>query len=60
MSADATVSEEVADSIGLVTGHAYAVLNVVETKTGIRLLQLKNPWASKVSWSISFRQCMVC
>ena len=45
-----------ADAIGLVTGHAYAVLSVVQCSTttqdgenNIRLLQLKNPWAHK-SW----------
>jgi calpain-7 len=36
-----------ADAIGLVTGHAYAVLSVVETKSGTRVLQLKNPWGRK-------------
>ena len=33
--------------MGLFTGHAYAVLGVVKTSNGTRLLQLKNPWASK-------------
>lgn len=35
--------EEVVET-GLVTGHAYAVLNVVQTKSGLRLLLLRNPW----------------
>lgn len=35
------------DAIGIVTGHAYAVLSVIETKNGTRLLQLKNPWAHR-------------
>ena len=43
------LTEEHAESLGLVTGHAYAVLDVIQTKDGTRLLQLKNPWASKVS-----------
>ena len=58
------MSEEQAEQIGLVTGHAYAVLAVVQTKNGTRLLQLKNPWAhqswkgrfssvDKESWSVS-------
>ncbi|KAF0685589.1 Aste57867_22557 [Aphanomyces stellatus] len=33
--------------VGLVPSHAYAVLNVVETSTNIRLLQVKNPWNRK-------------
>jgi calpain-7 len=56
------MTESQADAVGLVTGHAYAVLSVVETKSGTRLLQLKNPWGRKgftgryssgdsVSWS---------
>lgn len=53
MSSDADVTDEEADRMGLVTGHAYAVLNVVQTRSGTRLLMLKNPWCSKVSpyWS---------
>jgi calpain-7 len=42
------ITEEQAEVLGLVTGHAYAVLDVIQTKDGTRLLQLKNPWASKV------------
>jgi calpain-7 len=34
-----------ASEVGLVSAHAYAVLSVVQTTGGIRLLQLKNPWA---------------
>lgn len=47
------VSQETADKVGLITGHAYAVLSVVKTKDGTRLLQMKNPWAHK-SWSGRF------
>lgn len=47
VSTTSEMTESQADSIGLVTGHAYAVLSVVETKSGTRLLQLKNPWGRK-------------
>jgi calpain-7 len=43
------ISDEEAESLGLVTGHAYAVLDVVQTTSGVKLLQLKNPWQRK-SW----------
>ena len=42
------LSDEDADNVGLFTAHAYAVLDVVQTSNGTKLLQLKNPWASKV------------
>lgn len=47
------ISKEEAEQVGLVTGHAYAVLEVVQTKNGTRLLQMKNPWASK-GWKGKF------
>jgi calpain-7 len=47
------LTEMEADTIGLVTGHAYAVLAVIQTKNGTRLLQLKNPWAHQ-SWNGRF------
>jgi calpain-7 len=47
VSTTSEMTESQADAIGLVTGHAYAVLSVVETKNGTRLLQLKNPWGRK-------------
>mmetsp|Transcript_1304 Transcript_1304/g.3271 ORF Transcript_1304/g.3271 Transcript_1304/m.3271 type:complete len:746 (+) Transcript_1304:263-2500(+) len=47
------LTEEQAERVGLFTGHAYAVLGVVETSNGMRLLQLKNPWASK-GWNGRF------
>lgn len=44
------LSASQAQSLGLVTGHAYAVLEVFQSRDGTRLLQMKNPWASK-SWT---------
>jgi calpain-7 len=41
------MTEEKAKSLGLVTGHAYAVLDVFQSKIGIKMLRLKNPWACK-------------
>jgi calpain-7 len=41
------LAEDRAEELGLVTGHAYSVLDVIQTRGGIRLLQLKNPWAHK-------------
>jgi calpain-7 len=49
---DSNLPKESADEIGLVTKHAYAVLSVFKTRKGIRLLQLKNPWAQKVCFSL--------
>jgi len=43
------ITKEQADAFALVTGHAYAVLSVVQTQSGTRLLQLKNPWGH-MSW----------
>ncbi len=40
--------EEEAERKGLFTRHAYAVLKIVQLSNGTKLLQLKNPWASKV------------
>ena len=36
------------DSKGLFTGHAYAVLKICQASNGTKMLQLKNPWATKV------------
>ena len=41
------LTEEAAEFLGLVTGHAYAVLNVFESQNGIKLLKLKNPWSCR-------------
>ena len=47
VSSHLNLSEDDAERLGLITGHAYAVLNVIETQSGQRLLLLKNPWANK-------------
>ncbi|KAL3810611.1 hypothetical protein ACHAXA_010569 [Cyclostephanos tholiformis] len=43
------LKEEVATEMGLSTGHAYAVLRIFQSSNGTKLLQLKNPWASKIT-----------
>ena len=47
------VSESEAEKVGLVTGHAYAVLAAHRTQNGTRLLRLKNPWAHS-GWNGKF------
>eukprot|EP00750_Incisomonas_marina_P001804 INCI11673.1.p1 GENE.INCI11673.1~~INCI11673.1.p1 ORF type:complete len:668 (-),score=115.51 INCI11673.1:621-2456(-) len=42
------LTKEQEERYGLVSGHAYAVLRVVEVD-GLRLLQVKNPWC-RVRW----------
>lgn len=37
------------EQAGLISGHAYSILCIVETTTGERLLNLRNPWGSFVS-----------
>lgn len=51
VSSSPEVTKERAEAVGLVTAHAYAVLRVLETRNGTRLLQLKNPWARKVRFN---------
>jgi calpain-7 len=43
------LSNELADKLGLVPSHAYAILRV-ENVGKLRLMQLKNPWAHR-SWN---------
>ena len=47
------ISETEAEKVGLVTGHAYAVLDAIRTQNGLRLLRLKNPWAHS-GWNGKF------
>jgi len=54
------LTEEQAAQLGLFTDHAYAVLGVVETSNGLRLLQLKNPWASKVCMFAGLLDSSIC
>lgn len=49
VSTQSDLDDGTAEEVGLVKGHAYAVLAVSQTRNGTRLLQLKNPWAHK-SW----------
>lgn len=53
VSTSSDISDQDADSVGLVTGHAYAVLSAIKTGNGTRLLQLKNPWAHQ-GWKGKF------
>jgi len=46
------LTESQEEQYGLVSGHAYAVLRVVEID-GLRLLQVKNPWC-RVRWKGRF------
>jgi hypothetical protein len=39
-----TISDRKATSLGLVPGHAYSIIRVVEPSPGVRLVQLRNPW----------------
>jgi len=47
VSSSPDISSEETERLGIVTAHAYAVLAVLKTRSGLRLLQLKNPWAEK-------------
>lgn len=47
------LSDKQETELGLVKMHAYAVLDVFESKTGHRLLKVKNPWR-KVVWRGKF------
>lgn len=62
MATSKELTDEQASSVGLYTSHAYAVLRIIQTSNGTRLLQLKNPWGrsgwngqysaqDKISWS---------
>lgn len=31
---------------GIVPGHAYSILKIKETKSGLRLLNIRNPWGA--------------
>lgn len=53
VSTERTPLNEELQSTGLVSGHAYAVLSVIQTRNGTRLLQLKNPWAHQ-GWNGRF------
>jgi hypothetical protein len=36
--------DEDPSNLGLITGHAYSILKMVQTKCGKRLVQIRNPW----------------
>lgn len=39
---------------GLVEGHAYSLIRVVEDGSGSRLVQLRNPWGPSIEWNGKF------
>lgn len=39
--------ENICADTGLVTGHAYTITKVIETSSGFRLIQCRNPWGAK-------------
>ena len=45
--------------VGLVTGHAYAVLRAIEPKPGLRLVQVQNPWGS-TEWNGKYSDKCPC
>jgi len=43
---------------GIISGHAYGILDVKQVSTGDRLVQIRNPWGSgewKGRWSDNSR-----
>mmetsp|Transcript_12866 Transcript_12866/g.25889 ORF Transcript_12866/g.25889 Transcript_12866/m.25889 type:complete len:892 (+) Transcript_12866:113-2788(+) len=53
MATSKDLTEEQASSVGLHTDHAYAVLKIMKSSNGTRLLQLKNPWA-RSGWNKTY------
>ncbi|KAJ3264251.1 calpain 7 [Chytriomyces hyalinus] len=62
------MSDEAAEALGLVSSHAYAVLDL-QLVAGIRMLQLKNPWNhrrwngkyshnDRVNWTREFKNAL--
>ena len=46
------------DSKGLFTGHAYAVVQIFQASNGMKMLQLKNPWAYSLE-SACYRKSII-
>ncbi|CAG2253619.1 CAPN15 [Mytilus edulis] len=42
-------TQDYCKSLGLITGHAYSLLDVYDMDTGEKLLKIRNPWGSE-SW----------
>ena len=56
--ADAAALSAAAEAMGLLTEHAYSVLQV-RVVEGTRLLQLRNPWG-KLEWRRLYLRIRVC
>ena len=41
---------EACKSVGLVNGHAYALLRAIEPQPGLRLVEVQNPWG-QTEWN---------
>jgi hypothetical protein len=42
--------EAIADDTGLVSGHAYTMIQALESPDGFHLMQCRNPWGSDMEW----------
>jgi hypothetical protein len=47
------------EKVGLVTGHAYAVLRAIEPQPGLRLVQVQNPWGG-TEWNGKYSDKCAC
>ena len=48
-----SIDPDKAEALGLIPGHAYSVLQVVEPAPSVRLVQVRNPWGH-TEWKGAF------